>query len=214
MLGGEPRPGPEFTATTCAVLTAAPPFGKLRSTPKDGHSWGKQTYRCRDCQHRFTPDGNRHCFTEAVKRQALDLYAEGNGITATGWVLGMPQAWVISFDEMWTYAGARRGEERREAWIWTAVVEEADGSRWGCFETGDRSEKTFSRLLERLPEALRYRSDDYVVYGLLPRNRHVPGKDGEVNRNEGPTRGCGTGCGGCKGRPKGTARARRCCGIP
>ncbi len=28
-------------------------------------------------------------------------------------------------------------------------------------------------------------SDDYVVYGLLPRNRHVPGKGGEVNRNEG-----------------------------
>ena len=27
-------------------------------TPKDGHSRGKQTYRCRDCQHRFTPEGN------------------------------------------------------------------------------------------------------------------------------------------------------------
>lgn len=86
---------------------------------------------------------------------------------------------------MWTYVGARRGEARREAWIWTAVVEEADGRLWGCFEVGDRSEGTFSRLLERLPEALRYRSDDYVVYGLLPRDRHVPGKGGEVNRNEG-----------------------------
>ena len=86
---------------------------------------------------------------------------------------------------MWSYVGARRGEERREAWIWTAVVEEADGRRWGCFEVGDRSEETFSRLLERLPEALRYRSDGYAVYGLLPRNRHVPGKGGEVNRNEG-----------------------------
>lgn len=86
---------------------------------------------------------------------------------------------------MWTYVGARRGEKRREAWIWTAVVEEADGRRWGCFEAGDRSEETFSRLLERLPEASRYRSDDYVVYGLLPRDRHVPGKGGEVNRNEG-----------------------------
>ena len=37
----------------------------------------------------------------------------------------------------------------------------------------------------QLPETGRYRSDDYVVYGLLPRNRHVPGKGGEVNRNEG-----------------------------
>ena len=53
-------------------------------TPKDGHSRGEQTYRCRDCQHRFTPEGNRHYFPEAVKRQALDMYAEGAGITATG----------------------------------------------------------------------------------------------------------------------------------
>ena len=98
---------------------------------------------------------------------------------------GKPSSRVISFDEMSTYVGARRGEKRREAWVWTAVVEEADGSRWGCFEVGDRSEETFSKLLLQLPEALRYRSDDYVVYGLLPRNRHVPGKGGGVNRNEG-----------------------------
>ena len=97
----------------------------------------------------------------------------------------MPPAQVISFDEMWTYVGARRREKRREVWIWTAVVEEADGRRWGCFEVGDRSEETFSRLLSQLPEAERYRSDDYVVYGLLPRNRHVAGKGGAVNRNEG-----------------------------
>ena len=38
---------------------------------------------------------------------------------------------------------------------------------------------------EGLPEASTCRSDDYAVYGLLPRNRHVPGKGGEVNRNEG-----------------------------
>ena len=85
----------------------------------------------------------------------------------------MPPAQVISFDEMWTCVGARRREKRREVWIWTAVVEEADGRRWSCFEAGDRSEETFSRLLSQLPEAGRYRSDDYVVYGLLPRNRHV-----------------------------------------
>ena len=98
---------------------------------------------------------------------------------------GKPLARVISFDEMWSYVGARHGEKRREAWIWTAVVEEADGRRWSCFEVGDRSEETFSKLLSQLPEARRYRSDDYVVYGLLPCNRHVVGKGGEVNRNEG-----------------------------
>jgi len=66
-----------------------------------------------------------------------------------------------------------------------AVVEEADGRRWDCFEVGDRSEETFSRLLSQLPEAGRYRSDDCVVYGLLPCNRHLAGKGGAVNRTEG-----------------------------
>ena len=92
---------------------------------------------------------------------------------------------VISFDEMWSYVGARRRGLRREVWTWTAVVEEADGRRWVDLEVGDRSQETFSRLLERLPEAECYRSDRYVVYQWLPQNRHVAGKGGAVNRNEG-----------------------------
>ena len=104
-----------------------------------------------------------------------------------------PSPRVISFGGMWTpyrvrgrlYAEAGRGEKRWEVCICTAAVEEADGSRWGCFEVGDHSEETCSRLLLQLPETGRYRSDDYAVYGRLPRNRHVPGKGGEVNRNEG-----------------------------
>ena len=31
-------------------------------TPKDDRSRGKQTYRCRDYHHRFTPMGNRHYY--------------------------------------------------------------------------------------------------------------------------------------------------------
>ncbi len=50
---------------------------------------------------------------------------------------------------------------------------------------GDRSEATFLRLLEQLPQAERYRSDNYSVYRFLPQNRHVVGKGSEVNRNEG-----------------------------
>ena len=57
----------------------------------DSHSQGKQTYRCGDCRHRFTPGGNRHYYPEAVKRQAVDMYGEGTGITATGRVLGVQQ---------------------------------------------------------------------------------------------------------------------------
>ena len=59
----------------------------------------------------------------------------------------------MSFDEMWTYRGARHGELREECWIWTAAVKEADGSRRVDFEVGDRSEGPFLRLYERLPAA-------------------------------------------------------------
>ena len=81
--------------------------------------------------------------------------------------------------------GARRKGKRREVWIWTAVVEERDGSRWVDFEVGDRSEETFLRLYGRLPEAGLYRSDAYQVYDWLPADRHEVGKGGAVNRNEG-----------------------------
>ena len=46
------------------------------------------------------------------------------------------------------------------------------------FEVGDRSETTFLRLYERLPEAQRYYSGGYTVYGnWMPANRHIVGKD-------------------------------------
>ena len=86
---------------------------------------------------------------------------------------------------MWTYVGSRRRGKRNSVWVWTAVVEEADGSRWMDYEVGDRSEDTFLRLYEQLPAAKCYRSDLYRVYEWLPRNLHKVGKGGEVNRNEG-----------------------------
>ena len=86
---------------------------------------------------------------------------------------------------MWTYVGSRRKGKRNSVWIWTAVVEEDDGSGWMDYEVGGRDEATFLRLYERLPDAKRYRSDDCNVYKWLPRNRHESGKGSEVNRNEG-----------------------------
>ena len=50
---------------------------------------------------------------------------------------------------------------------------------------GDRSETTFLKLYERLPEAQRYVSEAYRVYEWLPQNRHVVGEGLEANRNEG-----------------------------
>ncbi len=92
---------------------------------------------------------------------------------------------TISFDEMWTYVGVRKGDKRQSVWIWTAVIEERDGSRWMDFEVGKRGRDTFMRLYRRLPDADRYRSDEYEVYRWLPPDRHTAGKWSEVNRNEG-----------------------------
>ena len=86
-------------------------------------------------------------------REGIRRRGEGAG--------GRQPAVVVSCDEMWTYRGARHGERREECWIWTAVVQEADGSRWLDFEVGDRSDAPFLRLYERLPEAAMYRSDAY-----------------------------------------------------
>ena len=74
-------------------------------TPKDSRSRGKQTpyqvrgrlYRCRECHYRFTPEGNRHYYSEAVKSQAIDMYLEGTGITAIGRVLEVQTATVLSW---------------------------------------------------------------------------------------------------------------------
>ena len=72
---------------------------------------------------------------------------------------------AVSFDGMWAYQRARRGKKRQEVWNWTAVIELPDGRRREDFEVGDRSGETFLRRYERLPEAERYYSDDYGVYG-------------------------------------------------
>ena len=99
---------------------------------------------------------------------------------------GREPAAAVAFDEMWSYRGARHGDKREDCWVWTSVVREADGSRWVDFEVGDRSEGPFLRLYERLPEAGLYRSDAYQVYaGWFPPERHVVGKGGAVNWNEG-----------------------------
>ena len=89
-------------------------------------------------------------------------------------------------DEMWTYVNARADGKRQEAWVWTAVVEELDGSRWEACEVGGHDEAPLLRLMERLPDAQRYETDAYAVYKWLPRNRHFVGKGGEVLGRERP----------------------------
>ena len=65
--------------------------------PKAGLSRGKQTYRCGECLHRFTPDGNRSYYSEEIKRQAIAMYTEGMGYAAISRVLGVKAETVYSW---------------------------------------------------------------------------------------------------------------------
>ena len=64
---------------------------------KDGHSRGKQTYRCGDCQHRHTPAGNRHYYPESVKRQAVAMYSEGMSMSAVARSMGVSLSAVFTW---------------------------------------------------------------------------------------------------------------------
>ena len=87
------------------------------------------------------PSGRGRLFsTERRKRNAPDPDMPASVRKIRGLDGARRRAKVISFDEMWTYVGARRGKKRRSVWIWTAVVEEKDGERWADFEVGEPRE--------------------------------------------------------------------------
>ena len=78
------------------------------------------------------------------------------------------------------------------------------------YEVGGRGVAAFSRLFDRLPGADRYETDAYGVYEWLPRDRHVIGKGGAVNRNEGLHSKLRSKLNRLARRTKGCARAWKC----
>ena len=124
-------------------------------------------------------------------------------------VAGIPPAAVIAWDEMWTCQKAGCQGKRPELWVWTAVVEETDGRRWADFEVGSRGAETLLRLYARLPEAKLYCSDGLrVCLEWLPAGRHVVGKGGAVNWNEGLHSECRTRLNRLRRRTKGCRESR------
>ena len=83
--------------------------------PKDGRSHGNQTYRCGDCNCRYTPDGNRHCYPEKTVRQALNCCKDGMSVSAIARAMEINCAamygWVKKAQEAMTVMGMER--ERR-----------------------------------------------------------------------------------------------------
>ena len=80
--------------------------------PKHGRSRGKQTYRCRQCLYHFIPDTERPHRPEKAKSLAVELYAEGLGLSAISRVLntklGTVYSWVKKSPLGWGVA-ARPG---------------------------------------------------------------------------------------------------------
>lgn len=74
---------------------------------KNGKDNGKQTYLCRECNHRFTPEATRHFYSAAVKQQAMALYCEGTGVRAIGRVLAVKTGTLYS----WIKKRAQRAME-------------------------------------------------------------------------------------------------------
>ena len=107
------------------------------------------------------------------------------GEKRTARVAGSQPAAVIACDEPGIYRQSRRRGKRRDLWVWTAAVVEPDGSQWADFEIGYRSEATFLRLYERLPETGLFRTDGCRVYGGAAFGSSSGRQGGAVNWNEG-----------------------------
>ena len=56
--------------------------------PKDGHTRGRQVYKCGDCNRKYTADAAQPRFPEQVKRQAVKMRIEGASISAAARVVG------------------------------------------------------------------------------------------------------------------------------
>ena len=139
---------------------------------KNGKQKDKQTYLCRDCSRRFTPDAERIHHPKYKKRQSISMFCEGMSISALSRVLSVKYStvysWIyrmgqiakelvdkkiekleeitfekISFDEMWTYEKVRRGEKRQEVWIWSVVLEDENKRLRKMMFVGDRDSESF-----------------------------------------------------------------------
>ena len=67
---------------------------------KAGKSGGKQQYQCKNCKKKFITDKN---YSEEFKRQAIQMFYEGNSTRAVGRIMGINKStvynWIKKLDE-------------------------------------------------------------------------------------------------------------------
>ena len=56
---------------------------------------GSQRYRCGHCQRRYTPEAKEHGYPDAMRQQAIRLYADGLNYRRIGRVLGVDHVTVM-----------------------------------------------------------------------------------------------------------------------
>ena len=82
--------------------------------PKDGHTRGRQVYKCGDCKRKYTADAARPRFPEQTKRQAVQMCIEGASISAAARVVGASATSVSG----WVKRGAIALERMRAMSAW------------------------------------------------------------------------------------------------
>ena len=79
------------------------PRCKSAENRKDGTAKGKQRYKCKNCNRRFTVQMKSTAQPESTKRQALELYLEGLGFRSIGRFLGVSHVsiykWIKNFGQ-------------------------------------------------------------------------------------------------------------------
>jgi insertion element IS1 protein InsB len=176
-----------------STLPHCPRCGRRRLI-RFGFVAGKQRWRCKRCRYQFTrPEG--HGTPEPTRRAAVSLYGDGLSFNTVTHLLGTTapsvlrwvgdyvdhycakpppgEAVVIELDDMAPFLPRKTNK----VWIWKAY-DRATG-RLVDWECGDRDERTFRRLFERLArwKVRLFGSDSYVVYPLvLAVGRHYQGK--------------------------------------
>src|SRR3990172_3833241 len=65
---------------------------------KVGHNpSGSQRYLCKMCRRKYTPKPNESGFPDALRRQALEMYGDGNNFRRIGRLLGISRQTVANW---------------------------------------------------------------------------------------------------------------------
>ena len=77
------------------------PKCKNREYTKDGIVRGKQRYRCKSCDYRYTVERKSDVKPKEVRRMALEMYLEGLGFRSIGRLLKISYMTVYYWVKQW-----------------------------------------------------------------------------------------------------------------